>query len=212
MSKQVCLSSWLFQQKSNDITDSSLNSYSEIEEIEADLDEESLVEKESQLSEILDNEDEPMETSCKRQCCDMESAVVSGQAYHSTMGYYGLKLSHLVFSATEQFSTMLQSKNLTIQEAVHGANLATNFLERQRSEVAFELFYQKVLEESKELISEPLLPRYRRISKRFDGGCEIHRYEDPRALNRQEYFEAMETVKGEITRQFQQQVCCLLLL
>ena len=62
--------------------------------------------------------------------------------------YYVLKLSHLVFSATEQFSTMLQSKNLTIQEAVHGANLATNFLERQRSEVAFELFYQKVLEES----------------------------------------------------------------
>ena len=51
--------------------------------------------------------------------------------------YYGLKLSHLVFSATEQFSTMLHSKNLTIQEAVHGANLATNVLERQRSEVAF---------------------------------------------------------------------------
>ena len=46
-------------------TDSSLNSYSEIEETEADLDEESLVEKEFQLSEISDNEDEPMETSCK---------------------------------------------------------------------------------------------------------------------------------------------------
>ena len=143
MSKQVCPSSWLVQQKSNDITDSSLNSYSEIEETEADLDEESLVEKESQLTEISDNEDEPMETSCKRQYCDMEAAVVSGQPYQSTMGYYGLKLSHLVFSATEQFSTMLQSKNLTIQEAVHGANLATNFLERQRSEVAFELFIKK---------------------------------------------------------------------
>ena len=72
--------------------------------------------------------------------------------------YFWLKLSHLVFSATEQFSTMLQSKNLTIQEAVHGANLATHFLERQRSEVAFELFCQKVLEESKELTSEPVLP------------------------------------------------------
>ena len=72
--------------------------------------------------------------------------------------YYGLKLSHLAFSATEQFSTMIQSKNLTIQKPVHGANLATNFLERQRSEVAFELFYQKVLEESKELTSEPVLP------------------------------------------------------
>ena len=119
--------------------------------------------------------------------------------------YYGLKLSHLVFSATEQFSTMLQSKNLTIQEALHSANLATNFLERQRSEVAFELFYQKVLEESKELTSEPVLPRCRRISKRLDGGCETHRFEDPRTLHRQEYFEAMETVKGEITRRFQQQ-------
>ena len=56
---------------------------------------------------------------------------------------------------------MPHSKNLTIQEAVYGANLATNFLERQRSEVAFELFYQKVLEESKELTSEPVLPQYR---------------------------------------------------
>ena len=83
MSKQVCLSSWLVQHKSNDITDSSLNSYSEIEETEVDLDEESLVEKESQLSEISDNEDEPMETSCKRQCCDMEAAVVSDQPYQS---------------------------------------------------------------------------------------------------------------------------------
>ena len=62
-----------------------------------------------------------------------------------------------------------------------------------------------MLEESKELTSEPVLPRYRQISKRLDGGCETHRYEDPTALHRQEYFDALVTVKEEIIRQFQQQ-------
>ena len=31
--------------------------------------------------------------------------------------YFGLKLSHLLFSATEQTSTTLQRKNLSVQEA-----------------------------------------------------------------------------------------------
>ena len=91
--------------KSNDITDSSLNSYSEIEETEADLDEESLVEKESQLSEISDNEDEPMETSCKIQYSDMEAAVVSSQPYQSTSQNIIVNTKKLESSRYRQSST-----------------------------------------------------------------------------------------------------------
>lgn len=43
---------------------------------------------------------------------------------HQFETYFGLKLSHLVFSATEQASCALQSKNTTVQEALKAANMA----------------------------------------------------------------------------------------
>ena len=119
--------------------------------------------------------------------------------------FYGLNLSYLIFSATEQLSVNLQSQDITIQDAVSSANLATSYLDRQRSEDAFERFYGRVLEESKDLTSEPLLPRYRRMPKRLDVGSEAHRYEDAKSLHKQQYFEAMETVKGEIDKRFHQE-------
>ena len=43
--------------------------------------------------------------------------------------YFGLKLSHLVFSATEQLSLTLQGRDTTIQEAVQASKLAVHFIE-----------------------------------------------------------------------------------
>lgn len=37
--------------------------------------------------------------------------------------FFGLKLSYLLFSSSEQLSINLQAKNITVQEAVHGAKL-----------------------------------------------------------------------------------------
>ncbi len=42
------------------------------------------------------------------------------------------------------------------------SELAVAFLERQRSQSAFEHYYDRVLKESRDLTSEPALPRYRR--------------------------------------------------
>ena len=38
--------------------------------------------------------------------------------------YFGLKLSHLIFSGTEQRSISLQSKNTSVQEALSCAQVA----------------------------------------------------------------------------------------
>ena len=46
--------------------------------------------------------------------------------------YFGQKLSHLVFSATEQTSNALQGTSTTVQEALVAANLAKSYLVRQR--------------------------------------------------------------------------------
>ena len=44
------------------------------------------------------------------------------------MFFFGLKLSHLIFSASEQFSTNLQGKNTILQVATHGAELLVSHL------------------------------------------------------------------------------------
>ena len=82
----------------------------------------------------------------------------------------GLKVSYLIFSATEQLSLTLQGHNTTMQEAVDSANLAVQFLiQSQRNEVVFvnDRFFSRIVEDFKELTSEPTLPRYKRAPKRF---------------------------------------------
>ena len=64
--------------------------------------------------------------------------------------YFGLKLSYLIFSATEQLSITLQGKNTTIQEGVQEAVIAKSYLEKQRTVDVYDTFYSQVVGESKE--------------------------------------------------------------
>ena len=72
--------------------------------------------------------------------------------------FFGLKLCFLVFSATEQLSRTLQAKDITIQEAKEATLLAEAHLRRQRSNTAYDAFYEKTVLESNTLTSEPKLP------------------------------------------------------
>ena len=56
--------------------------------------------------------------------------------------FFGLKLSFMVFSAMEEFSKVLQSSNLSAQEASSAAASALKFLKRQRSDDQFTAFYR----------------------------------------------------------------------
>ena len=59
--------------------------------------------------------------------------------------YFGLKLSHLVFSGAEQLSLTLKGKDTTIQEASMAAELMIQHLQQQHSDTSFDLFYSKVV-------------------------------------------------------------------
>ena len=98
--------------------------------------------------------------------------------------FFGLKLSHLIFSAGEQLSLSVQGKDTTIQEAVIASKLACSYLERQRTDEAFESFFQQVSENSKEFTAEPMLPYYRKRPRRTDDGVPAHRFETPKAYFR----------------------------
>ena len=76
--------------------------------------------------------------------------------------YFGLKLGHLIFSATEQLSLNLQAKDTTIQEAIQCSNLTLQFLQRQRTDEAFDSFYHRMVNEGIDLTDPPALPRNRR--------------------------------------------------
>ena len=120
------------------------------------------------------------------------------------MFFFGLKLSHLIFSASEQFSTNLQGKD-TIQDATHGAELLVSHLKSLRSDYKFTKFYDDVLEESAELTEEPILPRYRKRPRRYDDGSHPHSYEIPKDRYMHFYYEALDMAYGEIERRFHQE-------
>ncbi len=54
------------------------------------------------------------------------------------------------------------------------------------------------------MTSEPALPQYRRKPQRYDDGSEAYRFEDAKSFHKQQYYEALETIKGEINSRFQQ--------
>ena len=72
--------------------------------------------------------------------------------------FFGLKLAHLLFGASEQFSTNLQAKDITIQEATRGAELLITQYKSLRTEATFDKFYGNVLNQSSLLTEEPTLP------------------------------------------------------
>ena len=116
--------------------------------------------------------------------------------------FFSLKLANLFFSAAEQLSVNLQSVEITVQEALNGAQLLTNHFRCLRDDAHFNRFYDSVCQESAELTEQPCLPRQRKIPRGFDEGSVPHQYETPRARYRHAYFEVLELAAGEVDKQF----------
>ena len=105
--------------------------------------------------------------------------------------YFGLKLTLFIFGATEQLSATLQYNDVNAQEVPLPVSAAVAFLERQRSDAAFDRFYDSVVEEAKAYTQEPTLPRMRKIPKRINDGDPNHQHPSAKALFRQQYYEVL---------------------
>ena len=116
--------------------------------------------------------------------------------------FFGLKLGYLIFSAAEQLSINLHAKDISVQEAVCGAELLTTHLRSLRSEDKFDIFYDEIVSERGSLTSEPTLPRPRKRPKRFDDGSNPHTYQTPNDRLHHIYFEVCELAAGEVERRF----------
>ena len=114
-----------------------------------------------------------IQQSCWHHCID-------GQV----SSYFGLKLALRVFSATEQVSITLQHHDSNAQEALAAVKSAEYYLNRQRSDDAFNLFYDLVLQEAAEKgLQQPTLPRQRKIPRRIDNGGENHIFSSPKEFS-----------------------------
>lgn len=118
--------------------------------------------------------------------------------------FFGVKLGVLVFSSSEQFSSNLQAKNITVQEATRGADLLHSRMKSLRKNEKFDLFFDEVKSQSSSLTEEPILPRYRKAPKRYDDGSNPHQYQTPKDRYRHAYFEVLDVIAGELERRFDQ--------
>ena len=83
-----------------------------------------------------------------------------------------------------------------------GLQQAVQFLERQRSDASFELFYRGATDVAKDLTEAPTLPRQRQIPKKLDDGAPSHQFFLPEEYFRQHYFEDLDILTGELNRRF----------
>lgn len=79
--------------------------------------------------------------------------------------FWGLKLSHLLFSATEQLSLSIQGKDTSAQEAQIASKAARAYYQRLRKAEEFKYVYQEVVKEAACFDLVPSLPRYRKRPK-----------------------------------------------
>ena len=131
---------------------------------------------------------------------DEYAAKAKGLLIHmeSFSMFFSLKLAYLVYTPAEQFLTNLQARDTIASEVLKGASLLSSHYSSLRNEAAFSSFYGDVLELSKTLTDEPVLPRYRKES------AQPHRFSSPKEMFQVAYFEALEYACGEVKRRFDQ--------
>ena len=111
-------------------------------------------------------------------------------------GYY-------VFGASEAPSISLQAKDISLQEALAAVNSSKSFYRRQRTDEAFNLFYDDVVKCGEDLnIDSPRLHRYRRAPTRLDDGSLSHQFSTPKAYFRQQYYQACDLLLRDLEDRF----------
>ena len=118
--------------------------------------------------------------------------------------YFGLKLSYLVFSITEQLSSTFQNSHLNAQEAIAATKTTQSYLKSLRSDKEFNEFYLSTVKEAKDITDEPILPRQKRLPQRYDDGSINYNYTSPQEYYRRLYYEVLDLLVNELSRRFDQ--------
>lgn len=79
-----------------------------------------------------------------------------------------------------------------LQDAQSAIAVMQAFIQRIRSDEAFDTFFKSVIDASKDLTEGPQLPRQHRLPKRLGGGDTEHAFQSPSECYRKQYYEVLD--------------------
>ena len=120
--------------------------------------------------------------------------------------YFGIQLGHLILQHSDNLSKASQSDSLYAAAGQKIAAMTIATLKKVRNDDSFDLFWQKIEKASRSLeVGEPILPRKRKASKRYDNGiAQPEFFDDPKPFFRQQFYEALDLVIIGINARFDQ--------
>ena len=86
---------------------------------------------------------------------------------------FGLKSGHILFAAIEKLSRTLQAENTTLQEPTAAVTFAKAYYTRLRILSEFNRSFDACITFAEGKITNPVLPRHRRILARLDDGTPL---------------------------------------
>ena len=127
--------------------------------------------------------------------------------------FFGLVLGEILLRHADNLSKTLQ-KNCSASEGQRVAAMTKKTLQQIRSEESFDLFWEKVNTMARNVdVSEPALPRRRKMPKRFEDGTAAAEFpSSPKILYRQVYYEALDllqSIEDRFDQPGYQIYCCL---
>lgn len=107
-----------------------------------------------------------------------------------------MSLGYEILRHTDNLSRTLQKKDLSAAEGQHITELFLTNLREMRNEDSFDTFWESLNRKLDDLdVSEPKLPRCRKMPKRFETGNAPPEFAtSEKELYRQMYYEALDLV------------------
>ena len=138
---------------------------------------------------------------------DIRSRVIGVQAQMKSFEYFfGVVLGERILKHADNLSKTLQHKNISVTEAQSITSLTVKTLQLIRNDNSYELFWELLLRQASQCnIAEPVLPRRRKVPKRFEHGtAEAEFPSSPKSYYKRIYFEALDLVINCVTNRFNQ--------
>lgn len=106
----------------------------------------------------------------------------------------------------------MQKKDLSAAEGQHITELSLTSLSEMRNEDSFDTFWESLNNKLDDLdVSEPRLPRRRKMPKRFEtGNAPLEFATSEKELYKQMYYEALNLVMSCVKERFDQPACTVI--
>lgn len=119
---------------------------------------------------------------------------------------FGVSLGYEILRHTDNLSRTLKKKDLSAAEGQHITELSLTTLSEMRNEDSFDTFWESLNNKLYDLdVSEPRLPRRRKMPKRFETGNAPPEFAtSEKELYRQMYYEALDLVMSCLKERFDQ--------